>query len=68
MSIPEQNGTNGQGPALKLNLDEDSRWEPIGGVHYTKIGDHDNQSAARLAARLAGVHPTVLMKMLHHRA
>lgn len=65
MSIPEQNGTNGQGPALKLNLDEDSRWEPIGGVHYTKIGDHDNQSAARLAARLAGVHPTASEEILH---
>lgn len=69
MSSAESNGVGPSmdtlGPALKLNLDADSRWEPIGSVHYTKIEQHDDQSAARLAARLAGVHPTASEQILH---
>lgn len=51
--------------ALKVNTDADALWELVGGVHYAKVDNHNDQSAARLAARLAGVHPTASEQILH---
>lgn len=72
---PEHNGfPSGDGvvlstgaplPAIKIEHGLDLSWKPIGDILLSQITSSEDQSAARLASRLAGVHPTAAEEVNH---